>query len=562
MRFGSPEAAPRDHIIILDTSAWMAARSGNRTLMQIAIERARQYLRALPARDRVMLVRADALTSPVTAFEPDRRKVDAAIQSSTPGATALNIDQAFAFVRRLQHGGGRVGEIAFIGTGHIAEREPGSAAPPIRNLRAIQIPDTVENCGLRKIGARRSSEEEDVWEIYALVKNYGPQARRITVAAEFGLPGANTARAPIGGRVLPLAPGAEAEASFRYRTRAAGVVSVGLTPHDGFGADDRAELELPAQPSLVVTIYSAQPELLRPVFDANPRVRAVYRRPTEYRADDRGLVILDRFIPQQRPAADSIWIDPPATGSPIPVRSRVTAVPFARWHPAHPAAAGLRARDFRLDSASVFESAATDVKVGEIAAGPVIVARPSQPKVVALGFHPALTGMRYELATPLLFANLMRWTSPEIFRRWEIAGGSTGTVQLTLDHDSPANAIKVLQGDGKTVPFTVRDRVLHFFAGAPGSVRVLAGDREWVYSLTMPQMWDAKWEPPADIRHGVPRAGGTGVSAAEMWPWLALLGALGLAVEWLLFGRFRRGVLGGIRPLSLRSPVTKQEAGR
>src|ERR1051326_6181226 len=36
VRFGSPLTAGRDHVIVLDTSAWMAARSGNRTLMDIA----------------------------------------------------------------------------------------------------------------------------------------------------------------------------------------------------------------------------------------------------------------------------------------------------------------------------------------------------------------------------------------------------------------------------------------------------------------------------------------------------------------------------------------------
>ena len=44
--------------------------------MDVARERARAYLRALPARDRVMLVRADALATPATAFEPDRSKVE------------------------------------------------------------------------------------------------------------------------------------------------------------------------------------------------------------------------------------------------------------------------------------------------------------------------------------------------------------------------------------------------------------------------------------------------------------------------------------------------------
>src|SRR5262245_59675999 len=112
LRLGSPAAAGRDHVIVLDTSSWMAARSGNRTLMDIAKERARQYLRALPSRDRVMLVRADALTTPATAFEPDHTRVEKAINQSVPGSTALNLDQALAFSRRIQgRDGHRVGEI-------------------------------------------------------------------------------------------------------------------------------------------------------------------------------------------------------------------------------------------------------------------------------------------------------------------------------------------------------------------------------------------------------------------------------------------------------------------
>src|SRR5438128_5596625 len=41
VRFGSPENTGRDHVIVLDTSAWMAARSGNRTLMDTAKQNAR-----------------------------------------------------------------------------------------------------------------------------------------------------------------------------------------------------------------------------------------------------------------------------------------------------------------------------------------------------------------------------------------------------------------------------------------------------------------------------------------------------------------------------------------
>ena len=540
LRFGAVELAGRDHVIVLETSAWMAARSGNRTLMDIARQKARQYLYSLPARDRVMLVRADALATPATAFEPDHKRVDEAIRQSQPGSTALNLDEALDFARRMQQQDGhRAGEIAFIGTGRIAARDAASDQPPPRNLRVIPVADEIENCGLRRVGLRRSSSDPDLWEIYVSARDYGTAPHTVTVSVQFGPPQA-AARVAVGSQPLNLKPGVDGEASFEFHTAAAGILAVNLTPHDAFPQDDRAELELPASPALPVTVYSNEPDLLKPLLSASPRVAAVYRKPGEYRPDDRGLVILDRFIPPQRPGADSIWIDPPAEGSPIPIRSSVQDAPFAGWNAADPLAAGLRASDFKLAQASVFRAAPGDSTIGSVDAGPVIVARPGPPKTIVLGFHPALSPQRYELAAPLLFANLLRWVSPEIFRRWEINGGSVGTVKQVLEEDTAPQDVKVTGEDGSSLPFTVHDRVLHFFAGAPGEVRVQAGDREYLYSLTLPELWDARWTPPSGARAGIPHFTAILDRITELWPWLALAGGLGLLVEWLLYGRFRR----------------------
>ena len=58
-------------------------------------------------------------------------------------------------------------------------------------------------------------------------------------------------------------------------------------------------------------VYSNSPDLLRPLLNTDPRVVATYRTPEEYRANDRGLVILDRFIPPERPVG-RFHLDRPA----------------------------------------------------------------------------------------------------------------------------------------------------------------------------------------------------------------------------------------------------------
>ena len=233
LRLGTPAQAGRDHVIVLDTSAWMGARSGKGTLMDLARQRARQYLRALPARDRVMLVRADALATPATAFEPDHKKVEAAIRGLRSRRHRAQSGSGAGF-RAAHSGAGRPERRrdrvrrrgADFGNRIRRWRRP-------RNLRVIPIADPVENCGLRKIGARRSAADRDMWEIYISAHNYGTAPRTLTLALDFG-PLRGAARMPAGSQPLKISPGGDAEASFEYRTSAGGILGVTLLPHDAF----------------------------------------------------------------------------------------------------------------------------------------------------------------------------------------------------------------------------------------------------------------------------------------------------------------------------------------
>jgi hypothetical protein len=334
LRWGARELAPRDHVLILDTSAWMGATSGNnRRLMDLAREKALAYVRVTPARDRIMVVRADALATPATAFEPNRQRISEAIIRSQPGSTALNLDEALAFARQIQsHSQSRGGEIVFVGSPRIAEREA-MAAPPQRppNLRVISIDAPVDNCGLRKVGLRRSATDSELWEVYVSARNYGSEARTVTLALTLASSATGRDASPVGSRRLTLPPGANREASFRLRTRAAVLLHASLLPGDSFPGDDHAVLELPQQRLLNVMVYSDQPELLRAALSSDARIHAVYRKVSEYRdGSDSELLILDRFSPARRPNAGAVWIDPPKEGSPIPIRARVGNVRVER----------------------------------------------------------------------------------------------------------------------------------------------------------------------------------------------------------------------------------------
>ncbi len=540
-RLGDTLETGRDHVVILDTSAWMGARSRTGTLMDEARAQARAYVRSLPSSDRVMLVRADALATPATAFESNRGVIESAIRDSQAGASALNLEQAFQFADRAQKlQSRRAGEVVFIGAGRVAENEATLSAPA--NLRLLPIAFSAENAGIRKIGLRRSTAAADTWDIFVVVKNYGTKPRELDLALQFG-------GAPAGSKHMTIKPGGEEQATFAYKTKVAGYLEARILysggARDAFPQDDRATIELPAQKPLRVTVYSSEPALLKPLIASNPQVEASFESPSAYAPDKQtDVVILDRFAPSARPKVSAIYLEPPAVNSPIPVKAGPTAMKLERWRSDLPLAAGLHTKDTLLESAETFTTGAGDTIVAEASrsgepGGAVIVARQESPKLVVIGFQPLKTSMKYELATPLLIANILRWMSPETFRRTEVQAGTVGTVDVPVDKGASAASIKVVTEDQRSLPFTIDGTSLRFFAGAPGTVRVLNQDRESVYSLTLPDVGDSTWKAPASVKHGIPKTSFTAAAVTDLWPWLALLGGIGLLIDWLWFGRSR-----------------------
>jgi hypothetical protein len=537
-QFGGRGNARRDHVLVLDNSAWMGAALPNRpnaTLMDLARASALGWLRAVPAADRVILVRADGLATPATAWETDRRVIARAILETTPGATSLNLSQSLEFASQLQHGSGSLpGEIVYAGPGRISTREANNLTlPKIPAFRVLTLDDNIANSGIRSLGARRSATDTGAWDILLRVRNYGTAPRAVTATLNFG-------NIPQGSRPIELAAGAEQEVSFSVHTRAAGLLEARLYPRDAFGADNYAALELPESRGLRVVVYSDQPEGLKPALASDARVLAEFRKTAQYapEPDPNALVILHHFRPETLPKGNVLWIDPPAANSPFQIMARLDHVENLRWVPDHPLTAGLRARDVQLGAASVFVPRATDIRLAEANDGPVMIASASddgKSHTVVMGFDPFAGAMRFELTTPLMLANVFRWVAPNVFRDLDVGTQSAGAVAMPY---AGKDRVEVLTDSGDNLPFNVRDKSVEFFAGESARVRVIAGNSERVYSLTLPEMWDVKWTPPAGVRKGIPAWNDSLRRNRDWWPWLAALGAAVLIAEWIVYGRY------------------------
>jgi hypothetical protein len=311
-----------------------------------------------------------------------------------------------------------------------------------------------------------------------------------------------------------------------------------LTPEDSFAADNSASIPLPAPPSHTATVYSDQPDRLRPLLAAIPRLTVQFsQRLGESPGQEGAFAVFDRVAPNA--PSNGLYLRPPAGPSLPRVARVVRQARVTRWARTHPLAQGLRDRDVTLPEVSIFELEAGDEVIAESEAGPVIVARAGDGhKRVFFGFDPAATALRHTLAAPLLVANAVRWLAPEVFRSSEILAAAPGLVETETVAEAE-ESVEVTSPENPNLPWSwTSDRRLRFFAGRPGDVRVRTPSRQWDFSLTLPQVGAAIWEPPQKALRGIPPPRGE-VSAgnAALWPWLALAGLGCLLIDWILFGR-------------------------
>ena len=537
LQWGSRARRGRDHVLLLDTSAWSGERSPKATLLDEEKRQAGQYIHSLPGNDRVLVVRADSLTTPAAPFTSDDTRLLQAVAGSAAGYASFNARQALTYARQAQaSSGGQPGEIVYIGPKLVADQD--STPATADNLRVVYTPANRENCGIVSLSVKHANEESSTWQAFVTVKNYGAKPRNLQVRTQF----AGTQFNP---RNISILPGEIKTVEYNFVTNVAGQLTATLAPSDELPSDDSAALYLPRDAPLQVAVYTSRPELLRPLLALNPRLSPRIFTPDEYAAHPAaGVMILDRVSPPTRPQIPSLWIQPPPGESPIPVKAAISQPFVSAWNPQGELTAGLRARELPVDNAEVFQTFEGDTPVASAPEGPIIVARPPRqdvPQLAAIGFDPFAGELRFRVTTPLLLANLLRWLRPEAFQEWDISARQVGATTVQLDPQEEAGAIRVADERGFGVPFTVRNHTLQLFVSHPSVIRISSAHHERVLSLTLPDVAAYAWKTPESAAEGLPAARFS-PSSVDLWKWLAVSASLLLLLEWILFGprRLRR----------------------
>lgn len=543
----------RHRVILLDTSAAIALpdEDGN-SLMIEAKELALRYLDRIPSRDRVLLIEADGAPTVRVPFTQDRDGLRDAILSAEPGSTALDLQAAFDLAEgtlrlaldvdgELSPGLAGLGETVYVGPGRSSGRpgRPGTL-PAVRFLETGAPSDSI---GLLALRAHADPSEPGKWDVELVARNYEASARSTRV--EFLFDGR-----PLGHRNLTIAPAAEGELAFTLRTGQSGRLTARTAETDAHAANNEAVIRIPSVRRTLLQVIGASEEGFEALTASGAHIKPSFVASRD-ELDEEAIHVWARGG-QAGLSQRAIYLSPPGTVSPFGEAGSVRDRPIKGWSASHALARGVRDPDLAPGRARVFESLPGDEIVAEIPEGPVIVARETgESRIVAFGFDLAGESVRNRLAAPLLFANAVAWLDSGAFRSESVEARPPGTIEIEAPNSS-REQIAVRSNDGGSVPWILQGESVRFFAGRRGTYRVSTADRDVTLFLSQAEVPTAAWEPPEDVRRGLPAPAASGAKPWLPWPWLAAVAALILLYDWIRFGRGRRPRAGSFQQAEAR----------
>jgi hypothetical protein len=425
-------------------------------------------------------------------------------------------------------------EVIYMGPARIAEGT--GVQPGPRSLRTVLVEAQPNHCGISHVGLAREDRVRTSWRMTVALRNYGTDACHPLL------------QIALSGTALlvkqeHLEPGENAISEYTFTSTQSEPLTIRLTPEDGLSSDHHVALQLPSLAPTRIAVYTSRPKLIQELVETVPNTTIFLHEEDDYRQDpvDADLIILDRVSPAIPSQVPTLWIAPAGASSPFPIKSRVTRPKRVLWSSHTAVAQGLHSEDLPLPSANVYQLREGDTPVLSVPEGPVVVVRASSdghPRRAIIGFDPANDSVRYEMSTPLLFINVVRWLAAQSLAPTQIAIGHAGAGAIDLGEGESPDDVQVTDSSGGAAPFLVRNRQVQFFAAQPAVARYSNQGRQEEMRMILPEIAETVWRPSTTQNEKFSATGPH--RPTDLWRWLVVAGITITSLEWWLFGRARR----------------------
>jgi Ca-activated chloride channel family protein len=541
-------ASARATILILDTSASMAATDLTPNRLEAAKARAAQIVDNMSDDARVTLITAGQEAQVLVASSQDRRRIKLAIDEiqvnngSSDLTTALELASAVAARQPAT-------EIVVLSDGRVTLPERLSLAGHVRYLPMGLSGDNQAISSLSMEGSGENGEAT----AFAQITNYSQATaqRRLTFYADGQLVDAYDLEIAPGGQRAVVAAGLPAGAQ---------VLEAQLTGQDSLPLDDHAWAVRPDLEPAAVTLVSDGNLFLETALALLPDIEVTSLRPEDFEQGAEvesvpDLTIFDAYVPftTTLPAGNLLFVAPPRSTSYFTLTGTLDL----------PAPRLVDAKDpllayVDLTEANVLQAAriplpawARPVIAGDASgdSAPLLFAgQVDGRRVAALAFDLHSSDLPLQVAFPVLLANLTGWLAPG--SGGELPGQVSPGAAVSLSLPPEVEAATLTRPDGSTLQLVPKSGQVAFAdTGQLGLYRLAWQlpqtpndaplERQFAVDLFSPQESDVR--PADELGLSGNQAAGQSrddqQSRREWWRPLVLVALIFLVAEWLVYQR-------------------------
>lgn len=528
-------------ILILDTSASMAATDVPPNRLEAAKSQARQLIDGLSDDARVTVIAASQSAQVLVASSQDRRQIHLAIDGVRAAAGGSDLTAALELASAIAARQPDA-EVAILSDGRVTLPERLALKARVRYL-PLGVSD--DNQAISTLSLQPTSGGG--LSAFVQVANYSqtPVQRRLALYADGGLVNAYDLDIPAGGQRAVVADDLPAET---------GVVETQLAGQDALSLDDRAWAVHRRAAPAAITLVTAGNLFLETALALLPGLQVTVVNPADLAQSQStslpatNLTILDAYVPLTAtlPTGNLLFIAPPRSTDYFTITGTLNQPAPRAVDAADPLLAHVSLADI-----SVLEAAriplplwARAIVAGDVAgeSSPLLFAGETDGRRVAvLAFDLHRSDLPLQVAFPLLLANLIGWLAPGSSSDLPTQVAPGAAVSLALPPD--VASVTVTRPDGTAARLAPEGGWVAFADTAQlGVYRMAWGEdtsARFAVNLFSPAESDVR---PAE---SLPLAGvgdtdqGQRPQQArrEWWRPLAWVALVLLMVEWLVYHR-------------------------
>lgn len=531
-------APARALVIVVDTSASMAAADVSPNRLGAAIDAAQSVVSSMGTADEATVVVAGASTEVVVPFTREQKRLRDGLEGLQVDQARGNLREGVQLALSLARSRPGVEVLVFSDGGSTSLSDLPAGDTPVAYRR---VGRRAGNAGILALDLRASPSTELDRQIFVTVQRFGlrPAEATIQVFLDDKLVGLRNA-------TLEAKPESMV---FDLPTGASGELRVELEADDDhLTLDDTAwAIVEPVRKRRVLLVGGDR--LTAKVLASDPRVELVQvrgRALTRAQLDTADAVFIDEPTSADLTATNVAYLDPDA-GGPVSLGSAVRTPEVLGWRRTHPLL-----RFVSWDGVLVAETRTVDDNAGlvpivESTGGPLVLAGERQGgRVVQLAFDPLKSDLPLRVAWPVFVLNTVGWLTE---RRAGIDHGHVVTAGLPwtrrVGDAIGADDVTVESPSDAAVPLRVADNLLRVQDTTHlGLYEVRIGSERHRFAANLQAPGESDLTPKDALDIGSAAEAGSVQQASvggrqELWRYLLLLALAVLVIEWFVWNRRR-----------------------